>query len=351
MTQKTKNSVPVLRCCISKTFPPKYKDEVEINPFNKTRLTVNPGDIIMLRGSRGVGKSTLIKIIGGLMEPSRGYVFWGKSPIYIKNNGNDKYNNICDTTCTECSDEDLGQEPLEKHDIDTLRGEKISFIFQYPNLVEHFTAVKNVAMPLIMRDVKSAYKKAEQSLELVHLEKKFWKKVVKNFSGGQKQSVNIARAFASEPELILADEPFAHLDDATKKKIWNGILNYKESRPEISMIIISHNENLINEQGIFSSKKRIATHICRMTKERTGLDCPKLSSIKRPDRDKPLKDYCPRCDKKQIFLQKKIGDVIIDRCPGCNGIWLDDGEMDELWLHMDKFMDEAVEEKVLRMFR
>ncbi|MBU4012571.1 MAG: ATP-binding cassette domain-containing protein [Proteobacteria bacterium] len=348
MMQKTKNSVPILRCCITKTFPPTDSEENENVVFRGARLTVNPGDVMMLKGTRGAGKSTLIKILGGLMEPSQGYLFWGDDPIYIKTEGVDK----CENNCTECADENLKKEPLENHD--TLRGEKVAFIFQDPNLVNHFSAVENVAMPLILRNERDAYEKAKYYLGQVGLDKDFWKRDVKTFSGGQKQSVNIARALASKPDLIFADEPFSHLDDKTKKSIWDGIHKYKQQWPKISMIIITHNEDLINEQGVFSPsppKKRIATHICVLSLTRKDLLYREITAAERPDRDKPLKGYCPRCDKEQKFLHKTIGDVIIDICPGCNGIWLDDGELDELWLHMDKFMDQAVEENVLRLFR
>jgi ABC-type lipoprotein export system ATPase subunit len=139
---------------------------------------VRPGDRIAIIGASGSGKSTLLQILGGLEEPTSGQICWPS----------------------------LG--PRE-----SLRPAKIAYIFQNQSLLPALTAVENVELPLLLRDVdpdqaRQGALAALKSLELIELATK----LPESLSGGQAQRVSAARAVAAAPALILADEPTGQLD-------------------------------------------------------------------------------------------------------------------------------------------
>ena len=148
-------------------------------------LQIKAGECIVLKGVSGSGKTTLLSIIGGLDRPSSGKVL--------------------------VEGESISKLP-DLH-ISHFRARKIGMIFQHFNLFDHLTAAENVMIPLIPAglDMNEVNHKVEASLKLANISHKA-KSPAGRLSGGEKQRVAIARALASDPAIILCDEPTANLD-------------------------------------------------------------------------------------------------------------------------------------------
>lgn len=148
-------------------------------------LQIDKGECVILKGVSGSGKTTLLSIIAGMDRPSSGKVLVEGEPI----------------------------SKLPDLHISHFRARKIGMIFQHFNLFEHLTAFENVMIPLIPAGIKmeELRQKVEASLKLANI---FHKAEVPagRLSGGEKQRVAIARALASDPDIILCDEPTANLD-------------------------------------------------------------------------------------------------------------------------------------------
>ena len=158
--------------------------------FDNINLKIKKGDLIALVGPSGSGKSTFLNMISLLEQPTSGTIIFKN-----KNSKNLKEN--------------------EKNEI---RKNNISMVFQDNNLLSDFTALENVAMPLMIRkeDQKKSYKKAERVLNDVNLSSRL-NHFPDELSGGEQQRVAIARAIISESDLILADEPTGNLDHKTSQ--------------------------------------------------------------------------------------------------------------------------------------
>ncbi|VWL85257.1 ABC transporter ATP-binding protein [Oceanivirga miroungae] len=187
---------------VSKHFKTKIED---IKVLDNINLVVNKGDLISIQGKSGSGKTTLLNILG-LLDTN----FQGK--IMLEGN----------------------------------KIESIGFVFQFHHLLPEFTAIENVALPLLRIDKnkKEVFKKAEKLLELVGLEDR------KNFypnelSGGQKQRVAIARAMINDPKVILADEPTGNLDEENSKIINDLFLKINKEENK-AIIIVTHSIELAN---------------------------------------------------------------------------------------------------------
>ena len=153
--------------------------------LDKTDLSVNLGEVLLIIGPSGSGKTTLLSLLGCVMYPSTGKLW------------------VDDNFINDLSQNQLAQ----------LRLDKIGFIFQNFNLLAPLTAEENVMMPLQLKGMnkKEAQKKVDEALRLVGMEDRR-KNLSKELSGGQQQRIAIARALVSEPKLILCDEPTAALD-------------------------------------------------------------------------------------------------------------------------------------------
>jgi ABC-type lipoprotein export system ATPase subunit len=166
---------------------------------------VKAGEHIALVGPSGSGKSTLLHLFGVLDSPTSGSIDWP----------------------------DLGAP-------DTLRPEKIGFIFQMPSLLAPLTVLENVALPLLMKGAVEAEANAAalDLLEQMGLET-ISDKLPEEVSGGQAQRVAAARALVNQPKLILADEPTGQLDHSTAHQLLDIILkNLKNS--ETALVIATH---------------------------------------------------------------------------------------------------------------
>ncbi len=189
--------------------------ENEVRALDDVSLTVNENEFVAIIGQSGSGKSTLMNMLGCLDVPTSGtYMLHGQDVSHM--------------TDDELSD---------------VRNKEIGFIFQGFNLIQNLTALENVELPLIYRNVsrKERLALSLEALQKVGLEKRLTHKPAE-MSGGQQQRVAIARAIAQAPPVILADEPTGNLDSGSTKEIM-GILRelHQEGR---TVILITHDNEI-----------------------------------------------------------------------------------------------------------
>jgi len=197
---------------ISKKFKSSNKDILVLKNIN---LRINKGELVSLTGPSGSGKSTLLHIIALLDQPSSGEVFF--------NNKN--------FSKSEDTEKDL------------VRKKGISIIYQQNNLLNDFTALENVMLPLLNNGYssKEALLKATKFLSLVDLSKRL-NHFPSELSGGEQQRVAVARALITEPDIILADEPTGSLDRKTANEIFSLFLKSKNKNRAI--LYATHNREL-----------------------------------------------------------------------------------------------------------
>lgn len=191
----------------------------KIYALNSVNLKIDKGDFIAIVGPSGSGKSTLANIVGGLDRPDSGEVLVDGADI------------------TKVHDNDLSR----------YRNQKIGFIFQSFNLQPTLTALENVMIPLIFAQVGTAERKqrAEECLKAVGLSDRL-KHRPNQLSGGQRQRVCIARALATNPEIIIADEPTGNLDSKKGQEIVD-LLKALNKQAGITLIIITHDQSVAKE--------------------------------------------------------------------------------------------------------
>ncbi len=189
--------------------------------FQGINFKLQKGDLVAIMGVSGVGKTTLLNLLGILDEPTDGRIFLDGQDVLSKSD----------------------QEKAE------IRNKKIGFVFQFYHLLPEFTALENVGFPLLIKGVekKEAWKKASHLLNEVSLKEKAALRP-NLLSGGEQQRVAIARALVNEPKLLLADEPTGNLDWKTGKKILELIRNLHQSKG-LSSIIVTHNEKVAHFCG------------------------------------------------------------------------------------------------------
>tara|TARA_B100000700_G_scaffold312928_1_gene397252 strand:- start:347 stop:1030 length:684 start_codon:yes stop_codon:yes gene_type:complete len=200
---------------ISKKFHGTDKNIVVLRNIN---LKIKKGELISLSGPSGSGKSTLLHIIALLDQPTTGEVFFKKKNFSTSNND-------------------------EK---DLVRRKGISIIYQQNNLLSDFTALENVAIPLVNNGYtwEDSVIKAKKTLSLVKLSQRL-DHFPSELSGGEQQRVAVARAIITEPDLILADEPTGSLDRKTANEIFSLFLKLKSKKRAI--LYATHNRDLSNK--------------------------------------------------------------------------------------------------------
>ena len=174
-------------------------------------LTVHKGEAIAIMGPSGVGKTTLLHILGTLDTP-------------------------CDGSLT-ISGKNALQNPLT-----ILRNQHIGFVFQSYNLLEEYSVLDNVLMPAKIARKRNRKTRAKKLLEKVGLASHA-QHLAKLLSGGEKQRVAIARALCNNPDLILADEPSGNLDDTYSIPIHNLLLSWTKELNK-ALIVVTHNFEL-----------------------------------------------------------------------------------------------------------
>ena len=187
-----------------------------VTALDHVNLHIQAGGFVAVMGPSGCGKSTLLHLLGGLDRPTAGRVLVDGHDLARLN----------DDALTE------------------LRRRKIGFVFQFFNLIPVLGAVDNAALPLILDGLKSseARARAEQWLQRVGLPDRFDHRP-DQLSGGQQQRVAIARALATEPALILADEPTGNLDTRAGDEI-AGVLRQVSSEWGRTVLMVTHDPRI-----------------------------------------------------------------------------------------------------------
>jgi lipoprotein-releasing system ATP-binding protein len=176
-------------------------------------MVLKPGQSLAITGASGVGKSTLLNIMGTLEPPTEGLVRFDAQNV----------NN------------------MDEKDLCHLRNHDIGFVFQFHHLLPELNALENTVMPALIARYsrKLAREMAIEILERVGLEKRL-KHRVGELSGGEQQRVAIARALIMRPKLLLADEPTGNLDYATGEGILDLLLQLNQAEG-LAMVIATHN--------------------------------------------------------------------------------------------------------------
>ncbi len=174
------------------------------------------GELVAVVGESGVGKSTLLHLLGTLDNPSAGEIELGGQKV------------------TQLSQVELAR----------LRNKEIGFVFQFHHLLSDFTALENVMMPALIGGAprQAARARAVELLERVGLSERLHHRPGE-LSGGEQQRVAVARALVQGPRLVLADEPTGNLDPGTAEGVHRLLVELNEER-QITMVIATHNRQL-----------------------------------------------------------------------------------------------------------
>ena len=204
----------VLHCQqLGKTYTEGPNDVEVLNSIN---LHIEPAERIAIVGQSGSGKSTLLHLLGGLDLPSTGSVW------------------VDGQEMSRLSDARRG----------FIRNRYIGFVYQFHHLLPEFTAVENVAMPLLIRgvDTQEAKQKAADLLEEIGLGKRLEHRPVE-LSGGERQRTAIARALVTEPSIVLADEPTGNLDAKTAHGVFDMMMELN-TRIKTALVMVTHDAGL-----------------------------------------------------------------------------------------------------------
>ncbi len=204
----------VLQCMnVSKSF----RDAgLSVDVLSDINLSIAAGERIAIVGSSGSGKSTLLHLLGGLEEPTQGEVW------------------VAGKKLSELNQAQRGM----------WRNQNLGFIYQFHHLLPEFTALENVAMPLLIRKTNpsDAKRQAFEILDKVGLSKRVDHKPGE-MSGGERQRAAIARALITKPRCVLADEPTGNLDRHTADQVYQTMLELNAAI-ETSLVVVTHDETL-----------------------------------------------------------------------------------------------------------
>jgi lipoprotein-releasing system ATP-binding protein len=191
-------------------------DGSTLHVLSGVSLSVHRGEMVAVVGASGAGKSTLLHVLGALDRPTSGNVLLAGAPV------------------ADLSDEALA----------SLRNRMVGFVFQFHHLLREFSAVENVMMPLRIAGWTSrrARDRAEGLLSRVGLQGRMQHRPAE-LSGGEQQRVAVARALATDPAVVLADEPSGNLDHANAERL-HDLLSDMARDLALALVVVTHNRSL-----------------------------------------------------------------------------------------------------------
>jgi len=191
-------------------------DQAEVHVLKGVSLEIKRGELVAIVGASGVGKTTLLHILGTLDRPTSGTVRFDGNDVFAMD----------DQTLAE------------------FRNRKVGFVFQFHHLLPEFTALENVMLPALIRRQSEAEARAaaEAVLKEVGLEHRLVHRIGE-LSGGEQQRVAVARALVLHPDLVLADEPTGNLDTHTGEEVFKLLRDLNRAKG-ITFVIVTHNEAL-----------------------------------------------------------------------------------------------------------
>jgi lipoprotein-releasing system ATP-binding protein len=179
-------------------------------------LEVSAGEQIAIIGQSGVGKSTLLYLLGSLERPTAGKVYFEDQDLFV----------------------------MDERALAEFRNRKLGFVFQFHYLLADFSALENVMMPALIARLSDseARQRAEAVLDVVGLKDKLHRRPAE-LSGGEQQRVAVARAVVLGPKLVLADEPTGNLDPQTAEEV-NQVFQRLNRDLNVTLVVATHNERL-----------------------------------------------------------------------------------------------------------